>query len=204
MSGAAGQEIEVKFLNVNHDEMRARLSAAGAKLVVPMRLMKRQMFDYPDSRFRATHQRLRLRDEGNGVVMINHKSRSEGKYAHEIETRIYSLEEMSEVLQAIGLVPNSYQESKRETWLIDNVEVVLDEWPWIKPYIEIEGPSESAIKSVADKLGFSWHDARFGSVDLVYMAEYPGMKETDSIGDVSSVQFDSPLPDYLRARKTDS
>lgn len=55
---------------------------------------------------------------------------------------------------------------------LDGVEVVIDEWPFLYPYIEIEGDSEYRVRSTAEKLGFDYKDAYFGSVDGLYAKEY--------------------------------
>jgi len=196
------QEIEVKFLNVNHDEIREGLKKAGAKLEVPMRLMRRKMFDYPDKRFQINDhsRRLRIRDEGEGKAMINYKAKSNTDYVDEIETLVGSFDDACNLLEAIGLVGFSLQESRRETWRYKNVEVVLDEWPWADTYIEIEGPTEAEIKEAAGDLGFDWADAKLGSVDTAYRAQYPKMAESDSIGDIPEVRFDMDVPQYLSER----
>lgn len=196
-------EIEAKFLNVNHDEVRASLQAAGATCEHPMRLMRRHQFDHPDDRYLKHHQneKLRIRDEGDKVTVTYKKSRADSNYVHEIETTVGSYDDIKQLLLAIGLKIYSYQESKRETWQLDDVEVVLDEWPWLKLYIEIEGPSEAAIRAAAGKLGFDWADAKFGSVDTAYRAQYAGMTAEDSIGNVPEVKFGEPLPEYLRKRQ---
>jgi adenylate cyclase class 2 len=195
-------EIEAKFLNIDIEDIRAKLKAAGAKLEQPMRLMRRDLFDYSDKRYKQNNnvERLRIRDEGNKLTITYKNAGSDSQYAHEIETTIGSYENMKALLLAIGLHTFSYQESKRETWQLDDVEVVIDEWPWLNPYIEIEGPSEKAIQTATAKLGFRWEDAGFGSVDTAYKAQYPKMTERDSIGDVPEVKFDAPQPDYLKER----
>lgn len=196
-------EIEAKFLDVSHDAVRAKLKAVGARLTHPMRLMRRDLLDFPDKRFQTSpaNGRLRIRDEGDKLTITFKKRPSDGKqYSHEWETTIGSYNAMKDLLLAMGLHAYSYQESKRETWQLDNVEVVLDEWPWLKPYIEIEGPSEESIQAVATKLGLNWTDAKFGSVETAYRAQYPGMTEDDTIGGVSEVRFGAPLPDYLKER----
>ncbi len=195
-------EIEVKFLNIDIATVRQKLKTLEAVCEQPMRLMRRKLFDYPDMRFQKHNhsQRLRVRDEGNKVA-INYKSNNETNYAHELEVEVGSFADMCQLLEAIGLETYSYQESKRETWQYKNVEVVIDEWPWLEPYIEIEGESEQAIKKVAEDLGFDWSTAKFGSTDTAYKAQYPGMKEADSIGDVPEVRFDDPVPQFLLDRK---
>lgn len=195
------QEIEAKFLNVDHDVIRTKLMKAGATLEHPMRLMRRVMLDYPDHRFQVSNQskRLRIRDEGDKVT-VTFKESNESNYAHEVETIVSSFEEMCDVFKAIGFGTYSYQESKRETWQYSNVEVVLDEWPWLETYIEIEGPDEVSIQLAAKDLGFNWEDAEFGSVDSAYRIQYKKMTETESIGNVAEVKFDMPVPQYFKDR----
>jgi adenylate cyclase class 2 len=195
-------EIEAKFLNVDHDVVRQKLAELGAKLEKPMRLMRRTIFDYPDGRIeRVLKGRLRVRDEGDKIT-VTYKSPRPDRYNDETETTVGSYETMVKLFEAIGLVPISAQESKRETWHCENVEVVLDEWPWVRTYIEIEGPSEQEIRNCAAALGFDWGDAVFGSVENVYRAEYPGMKAEETLSEIPEISFDAPLPSRLGLRRT--
>jgi adenylate cyclase class 2 len=195
-------EIEVKFLDVDIDDIRARLKAAGAVLEHPMRLMRRDQFDHADKRYGQSHyaERLRIRDEGDKCTMTYKAKQKDSPYPIEVETTIGSYEATKQLLEAIGLHSFSYQESKRESWRLGEVEVVIDEWPWVKPYIEIEGPTEQGIKHVTEKLGFNWEERRFGSADTVYKQEYPKMTDKDSIGDVADVRFELPIPQYFKDR----
>lgn len=199
------KEIEAKFLNINPEDIRARLVSVGAQCEHPMRLMRRALFDYPDGRFQkgikegGRTQILRVRSEGHKTT-ITYKARSGSGYADEIETTVGSFEEMQNILKAIGLESYTYQESKRETWQYKNVEVVIDEWPWLSTYIEIEGPDEESIKSAASDLGLKWEDAKFGSVDTAYMDQYKRMKKTDSVGDLPEVRFGMPVPKFFKDR----
>ena len=196
-------EVEVKFLNVDIEDIRKRLTDAGGELEQPMRVMRRDMLDHADNRYSKGHfsERLRIRDEGDKCTMTYKVHRDGSPYPIELETTIGSYDATKQLMEAIGLHSISYQESKRETWRLDDVEVVIDEWPWAKPYIEIEGESEPSIKAAAKKLGFDWKDAKFGSADTVYQAEYPKMTDKDSIGDVAEVRFDLPVPQYFKDRR---
>jgi adenylate cyclase class 2 len=196
-------EIEAKFLNVDIEDIRQRLKQAGAELEHPMRLMRRDLFDHADGRYKAEGftERLRIRDEGDRVAVNFKKAGTDSQYADEIETTVGSYDKAKQLLLAVGLKSVSYQETRRETWRLDTVEVVIDEWPWLKPYIEIEGPSEVEIQSAAERLGFSWQDAKFGSVDTAYAVEYPGLKGHDSVANIPVMKFEDPLPDYLRERQ---
>ncbi len=196
------QEIEAKFLSVYHDKLRRKLEECGAELKFEKREYRRVMFDYPDSRFQKNDhsRRFRIRDEGD-KIMLNFKKKTDSSYDDEYEVEVRDFEATIALLKAAGFVTFSYQESRREMWKLDGCEVCLDEWPWVKPYIEIEGPSEDAIKGVAAKLGFDWSNAKFGSVDTVYAAEYTKMKSTDSVGDLPEVKFSMPTPEYFLERQ---
>lgn len=189
-------EIEAKFLNINLDDVRVKLNKAGAKLEQPMRLMRRVTIETPE--LAAKDAFVRVRDEGHRVTMTYKQFDSlsvDG--AKEIETTVSSFDDTVALLGAAGLPYRSFQESKRENWTLDGCEVVLDEWPWLKPYIEIEGGSEKQLRSVAEKLGFNWASAVFGDVMVAYRAEYPHLTEKDTVGRIKEVKFGDPLPDLL-------
>ncbi len=197
-------EIEVKFLHINHEEIRVRLKDAGFVCVIPMRLMRRAIIDYADRRLQVSvpNSYIRVRDEGDKVTLTYKQFASlsiDG--AQEIEVVTSSFEDTVKIFTAIGLEVVSLQESKRETWKNENCEVVLDEWPWLDPYIEIEAPTESEVREVSVQLGLDWSEAKFGDVMVAYRDQYPYLNETQTVGKVPEVLFDAPLPDLLKETK---
>lgn len=190
-------EIEVKFLDVSFDDIRARLTELAAVCEQPMRLMRRVTMDTPDMKTKNAF--LRVRDEGHRVT-ITYKQFDALSVdgTREIETTVGDFQTMIDLLEAIGLPYRSYQESRRETWRLGGAEIVLDEWPWLKPYIEIEGESEEMLRDTATKLGLDWKNAVFGDVMAAYRVEYPHLGEHDTIGNIPEVKFDDPLPELLR------
>lgn len=193
-------EIEAKFLNVDFDDVRARLTSVGAVCEQPMRLMRRVIIEPDFIKERGENSLLRLRDEGDKVTLTWKEFRNESLTgAFERAVTVSDFDEMVEILKAAGLNYRSYQESKRETWTLGDVEIVLDEWPWINPYIEIEGPTEASVEETAAKLGFEWSTAVFGSADVIYKIEYPHLKNRGVI-DVKEVRFEDPIPEILGQR----
>lgn len=166
-------EIEAKFLNIDLDEIREKLKAAGAKLEHPMRLMRRKNFDFNDLSLEKIGGWVRLRDEGDKITLaykqLNHRGLDGTK---EVSVEVSDFDETSLLLEQIGLEQKSYQETKRESWTIQGVQVELDEWPWVKPFIEIEAPNETLLYDIADILGVNRADALHGSVEIVYQQEY--------------------------------
>lgn len=185
-------EIEAKFLDVNIEAIRKTLQQQGALLEEPMRLMQRALIEEPHHK--KVRGFIRIRDEGNKVT-LTYKEHQKNKIggAKEVEVVVSSFEDTVKLFQEAGWSYTTFQESKRETWTLQNTEVVIDEWPWIKPYIEIEGNSEADIKEVAVLLGFEWKDAVFGSVDLIYQRDFPGMQVRGVI-DIKEVRFNTQPP----------
>lgn len=192
-------EFEAKFVEVDIDEIRERLTEVGATLVVPMRLMRRVTIDTPT--MKAKDAFLRVRDEGHRVTMTYKQFDSlsvDGAKEHEVIVSDFS--ETVQLLQAAGLPYQSFQESKRESWVLEDSEIVIDEWPWLRPYIEIESTSEARVQEVAALLGFSWEEAVFGDVMAAYRKQYPHLTEKDTVGNLDKVTFDEPLPSLLMPR----
>lgn len=193
-------EIEVKFLNINHDSIRKKLKEIEATCEHSMQLMRRTMLDYPDKRLQSDNWgRLRVRDEGSKVTTA-YKSGGDNEYSQEIETTVGSYEKTVQLFEAIGLQSYSIQESKRETWHYNGVEIVLDEWPWLEQYIEVEGPDEESVKSVVKLLNLDWDQARLGNVDVAYRAQYANMKDSETISSMSELRFGEEMPEWLKDR----
>ncbi|PWB38358.1 MAG: hypothetical protein C3F02_04260 [Parcubacteria group bacterium] len=165
-------EYEATFTKVNKNDVRRRLRHAGAKLIYPEFLQKRNVFLLPKEKDRRGHW-LRVRQEAKKITLslkaVIGQRLTDQK---EICLTVDNFEQASELLKLIGCQPKAYQESKRELWKIAAVEITIDEWPFLEPFVEIEGRSEKAIRNVARKLGFDYRQAMFGSVDYQYAAKY--------------------------------
>jgi adenylate cyclase class 2 len=193
-------EIEAKFLRVDPDDIRSRLKNAGAICKQPMKAMRRVIFN--NDLMQERHAYLRVRDEGYRVAMT-YKQFDEMSLtgAKEIEFDVGSYDAAVALLEAIGVRTQSVQETRREIWLLGNVEVVIDEWPWIDPFIEIEGPTEQSVKDAAQLLGFDWSGAAFGDIMTAFRDKYPhlGNEPKDMVYNLPAICFDDPLPEMLKA-----
>lgn len=161
-------EIEATFLEVDKDDIRAKLQNLGGKLIQPETLMRRVVFD-----LHSKHAFARVRDEGNRIVLTyknHHNDTLTG--TEEINVEVSNYDNTIAILKACGLRAKSDEDSYRETWELDDTEITIDTWPWIPTYIEIEGPSADSVEAVATKLGYNMQDAVIGSVDSVYKLYY--------------------------------
>lgn len=185
-------EYEATFANINKDEIRERLKRAGAFLERPEYLQKRIPFHLPKEK-RSKHSWLRVRDEG-GDVTLSLKTVDGDKIENQKELflRIDDFDTAVELLKSIGCEPKSYQETKRELWKLGNTEVTIDEWPFLEPFVEIEGSSETEVQQAAEKLSFDWKDALFCAVGKLYEMKY-GIPE-DQINVAEKIIFDMENP----------
>lgn len=165
-------EYEATFIDVDKDDIRGRLKEAGATLIKPDFLMKRIVFELPIGH-EIPGGWLRVRDEGDKTTMslkiVNGDKIEDQK---EICLKIDNFDEGVKFLEAIGAKSKAYQESRRELWILDNVEITIDEWPYLEPYVEVEGKSEQEVRAVSGKLGFDYTQALFCSVDTLYNKKY--------------------------------
>ena len=195
-------EIEVKFVDVDIDDIRARLETTGAVCEQPMRLMRRVLIE--EEHHAAERSFIRIRDEGDKVTLCFKRrtlpdAETTINSVHELETTVGDSDTTVKIFQEAGWDYITYQESRRETWHLGDVEVVIDEWPWLAPMIEIEGSSEEAVRAAASKLGFDWQTAVFGSVDVIYHRDYPNMTVRGII-DIKEARFGDPVPATFKPR----
>lgn len=186
-------EYEATFTNIDKDEIRQRLKNAGAILVKPENLMVRSAFELP-SGHKIKGGWLRVRNENDKITMslkiVNGDKIEDQK---EVCIKIDNFDEGINFLKSIGCKPKAYQESKRELWLLDEVEITIDEWPYLEPYIEVEGKTEEAVKNVSAKLNFDYSQALFCSVDTLYSNKYK--IATDYINNqIPRICFNEPNP----------
>lgn len=197
-------EIEAKSLSVDHDALRVKLREIGATLEQPMRLMRRYNFDFPDKHLqRQNNGWARVRDE-SGKVTMSYKELGDRTLhgTSEVCITVDSFDSAKSFLESIGLQPTSYQETKRESWRLGDLEIELDHWPWTKPYVEIEAPNEIAMHDIFAKLDLPYDQAVFGSVEVVYQAEYD---VTDAeIWDVSTITFEKTVPAIFARNRKDA
>lgn len=194
-----GNEIEAQFLDIDKNEVRAKLKEIGAKLVKPEVLMRRVVFDLD------RHKYARVRDEGGGRIVMTYKNVADDKSilgTKEVNIVIDDYEKGILLLKSCGLRPKSEEESYRETWEYGDVEICIDTWPWIPTFVEVEGPSEKSVWETAEKLGLKREKAKFGSVDTTYQHYYD--IDTDVFNfETPVVNFEMEPPEWVKKMKKD-
>lgn len=115
-------------------------------------------------------QLLRLRQDDRGRLTFKglaHRSQdSQAKVREELEVEVSDAAAMAAILQRLGFLPRQVYEKYRETFMLDGVEVVLDELPF-GDFVELEGETvdgpaggardqEAGIRRAAQRLDLDW------------------------------------------------
>ena len=192
-------EIEAKFPDIDPTKFRAKLKKIGAMQKSPEVFMKRKTFDFQSGSLEKVSGWVRLRDEGNKITLSYKQVNDRGLHGtKEVTVNVSDFGTACQFLENIGLITKSYQETKRETWSYNNVEITIDTWPWIPTFVELEGPSEASVRKVATALELDWKTALHGSVEPVYQMHYDFTEaEIDSWESITFV----PPPAWLLAKK---
>jgi len=164
-------EIEATFLSVNKDSTRSKLKETGFELKTPEYLMRRKTFDF--SRIAPGQNKWgRVRQESDKVTMTVKEIRGTGiGDTYEVEIIVNDFDAACTFFEACGIPVKAFQENMREVWVRGGVEVTIDTWPGLNPFVEIEGANEKIVQKISNELGFGFEKAVFGSIDLVYEKE---------------------------------
>jgi len=192
-------EIEAKWLDINTNTFRQNLRAAGAKLIKPEILMRRELFDEPTPFAVYGHGWIRVRDEGDKITMTYKKMMDRTvKGMTDITVEVNDFEKTCDILRSMTLQKRGYQETKREIWELDGAEICIDTWPWIPTFVEIEAADENTPWLVAQKLGLEKSAALHGSVESANQKYYDVTEaEVDDWPEVTFV----PVPKWLEKRR---
>lgn len=168
-------EYEAKWDIDDLHAFKQKLILVGAQCVFPERLLKRVNFDLPGKVLAEKGGWVRLRDEGAGYVSLTYKQNDKKltiESIKEIEVSVSDYETTKKLLLACTMYQKCEEETRRERWQLRDVHIDIDTWPWLPPFVEIEGKTEVDVFAVAHELGLPRESARFGPVTDKYMSVY--------------------------------
>lgn len=151
------KEIEAKFFVRDLAVFEQRLQEMGAKLTAERVFERNLRFDNREGDLNRERQALRLRQDANAVMTFKGPSREGASVSErlEIEFQVSDFNAARRLLEALGYEVAVIYEKYRTTYSVGELEVVLDELPFGR-FIEIEGPSPSSIRKLANALGLRW------------------------------------------------
>ena len=178
-------EYEVRILDINKDEIIKKLENLGAQKVSDFNY-KRRVYNFNPP---TDHKWIRLRTDGKKTTLTIKKIESfsiDG--TKEMEIEVSDFEETNKMLEEMGYKAHTYQENKRIRYVLNDVELDIDSWPYIPTYLEIEGKSENAVKEMMELLNVDKEKATSLDVQGVFKEFY-----NIDIAEVPVVKFDEPL-----------
>lgn len=147
-------EIEIKYLDADHEALRSRLTALGAK-PLGRHFESNVVYDDTGRSLKASGTLLRLREKNGRCILTLKTAAAESsalaKVYEESETEVLNAPATREILAGLGYLPALRYEKFRESWLCLDCEVCLDTLPF-GFYAEIEG-TEADIAACALALG---------------------------------------------------
>lgn len=158
-------EYECRILDIDVEEIRKKLESIGAKKVKE-RSMRRYVYDIDPNRKGFW---IRLRDNGEKTTLTLKETVSDKiDGTKELEVTVDDFEKTNMILNRLGFVANACQENRRISFVYEDVEIEIDFWPKIPPYLEIEADSAEKIEKVVKLLGFEMSNTTSISIPKVY------------------------------------
>jgi len=162
-------EFEVAFIGINKGEIREKIRKLGWVCTKKETLMKRVIYEKWENAY------ARIRDEWDKIICTYKEIWDwtlDINSVKELETEVWEFEVMKWIFDKMWLKQKAYQETKREIWEINwEVELMIDTWPWLNPFLEIEWENEEIVKKYSQLLWFDYNNWVFGTVDEIAFRE---------------------------------
>ncbi len=179
-------EIEAKFLDIDPKQIEACLTQLGARKLGDF-LYRSIAFDFPGFPLDTQAAWVRLRDEGDQVMLAFKKRLGAEKHdgstsdtgMQEIEVKVSDYDKTALLLQSIGMMVKFAQEKKRTRWSLGDIQFDIDEWPRLKPYLEIEAASWERVDEGARLVGLDPASKKLFSTTQVYALN--GIRDKDYV-----------------------
>ena len=180
-------EIELKILEINKKEVISRIKKLKPK---PQKLfeglVRVKYFDFPDKRIYRKKNLLRLRQfipkRKKSYIELVYKIckgvKNGCKYFDEIEFTLPNgnFQKLSKFFKQLCLKQALYYEKKRTLYRYGKTKFEIDEHPRIPVFLEIEGPSPSAIKKAITWLGLGNNEQSSETIEELLKRKYPRVK----------------------------
>ncbi len=145
-------EYEIRILEIDHDKMVDKLEKLGAKKTMDA-LQERYIYDVIP---KEEHKWIRLRTNGQDSTLTIKDLKSKSiDGMKEIEIGVSDFYKTNELLENLGYKSKGFQQNKRVQYILDDVEIDLDKWPFIPEYMEIEGKDEDSVRKMLKTLNIN-------------------------------------------------
>lgn len=160
-------EYEVRLLDIDVEKFVSNLDKCGAKFVNKYN-QKRYVYDFNP---KIENKWIRLRTDGYKTTLAikEYQDTSIGG-TKELEIDVSDMQRTDEILNELGYTKRSVQENKRVRYMLDNVEIDIDTWPYLNTYVEFEGESKEDVLKALERLGINLSDVTTMDAQDIYLA----------------------------------
>jgi adenylate cyclase class 2 len=172
------QEIEIKILGINVEDVSKKLIDIGAHKEFSG-LIKTKYFD-KDSEIRDRGDLLRVREfEGShteATYKTNKRKEDGFKIYDEYELASPEFNEACKFFESLGFETSCYFEKRRTVFSLKQAEIVIDEYPKISPFLEIEAPDQKIINDLIEKLDLRENEKSSHTINRLLKEKYPDIQ----------------------------
>lgn len=177
------QEIETKVLDIDIENIKAKLVALGAEKSAENRLVV-DWFRFKGEKSGEEQWFLRIRTYSDGRNEVTWKAKSDilgtARRHKEINFDIVEPEKLADLFEEIGLEKYAHQEKDRTSFTYKDWQFDIDQYPRMPAFVEIEGKSEEHVKEAMTLLGLennrTWAKGERILIEEVYGLNWYDMK----------------------------
>lgn len=159
-------EYEIAILDIDKEEILKKLKQLGATFDSE-NYQKRYTYNI-DTEFKERFIRLRTNGIKTTLTIKDKSAPKEIGSVKELEFEVQDFCLANEFLETLGYHHTLYQENKKTIYKLNNVEVSIEEWPMIPPYIEIEGQNKEDVEQMIDILQVNKSKLTLDKVSEIY------------------------------------
>jgi predicted adenylyl cyclase CyaB len=163
-------EIEKLFWEIDEEKLREKILESGGKLIKEKTLYKRVVKSFGEAD--GIYSWIRIRDEGDKVMMTLKKRKDDNSYSEEYEVEVSDFNATKNIFENSPIGINSYQENYREVYALNNCEIAIDIWPFLEPVCEIESESEEKVFETGKILDLDFEKSFNKNITSVYKMKY--------------------------------
>ena len=159
-------ELEVRVLDIDKKLIIDKLKSLGAQFVGDWNQI-RYCYDFNP---KIESKWIRLRTNGiKNTLTIKEIKNSTVEGTKELEIEVNSLEDTDKILEELGYKKRSIQENHRIQYILNEVEIDIDDWPMLNTFVEFEANSLEKIKEVFKMLELDFDKAITDNIQDIYL-----------------------------------
>ena len=136
------KEIELRVYDIDKEELIKKIEKLNGKFINNYEQI-RYVYDFNPVK---ENKWIRLRTDGfKTTLTIKEYTSSKINGVNELEIEVSDMEKTNLILEKLGYKKRSVQENKRTRYILNDVEIDIDTWPYLKTFVEFESKSKEKI-----------------------------------------------------------